>query len=174
MGAVERIAAAIRDVPDFPKPGVLFRDLTPILASADLFREAVDLFVERHRGQGVEMVAAVEARGFLFAGAIARGLGVALAPIRKKGKLPWQTLATDYDLEYGAATLEIHVDAIRPGLGVLLFDDLLATGGTAAAAAGLVESLGGRIVEFDFLVELAALGGRARLEGRRVFAPLVL
>jgi adenine phosphoribosyltransferase len=173
MNAVERIRAAIRDVPDFPKPGIVFKDLTPVVGNAELFRAAVDLFADRHRSAHIDRVAAVEARGFLFGGALAVALGAGLVPIRKKGKLPWRARSATYDLEYGSATLEIHEDAVAPGERVLLIDDLLATGGTAAAAAGLVESLGGKIVEIDFVVELAFLNGRAKLGDRPVFAPIV-
>ncbi len=174
MDVVERLRRAIRDVPDFPKPGILFRDLTPILGDPALFRAAVGLFVDRHRRGGADAIAAVEARGFLFAGAIAAELGLPLVPIRKKGKLPWRTQSVEYLLEYGSASLEIHADSVARGARVVVFDDLLATGGTAAAAGGLVEALGGRVVEFDFLVELCGLRGRERLGGRAVFAPLAL
>ncbi len=151
----------------------MFKDLTPVVGNAELFRAAVGLFADRHRGAGIDRVAAIEARGFLFGGALAADLGVGLVPVRKKGKLPWRVRAATYDLEYGTATIEIHEDAVTPGERILLVDDLLATGGTAAAAAGLIESLGGVIVEIDFLVELAFLQGRARLGGRPVFAPVV-
>lgn len=151
----------------------MFKDLTPVVGNAELFRAAVDLFADRHRTSGIDRVAAVEARGFLFGGALAVALGAGLVPIRKKGKLPWRARSATYDLEYGSATLEIHEDAVAPGERVLLIDDLLATGGTAAAAAGLVESLGGKIVEIDFVVELAFLNGRAKLGDRPVFAPIV-
>lgn len=173
MNVPERIRSAIRDVPDFPKPGIVFKDLTPVVGNADLFRAVVGLFADRHRGSHIDRVAAVEARGFLFGGALAMELGAGLVPIRKKGKLPWRAREATYDLEYGSATLEIHVDAVSPGERILLIDDLLATGGTASAAAGLVESLGGSIVEIDFVVELAFLGGRSKLGGRPVFAPVV-
>lgn len=151
----------------------MFKDLTPVVGNADLFREAVGLFADRHRGAAIDRVAAIEARGFLFGGALAAAMGVGLIPVRKKGKLPWRVRAATYDLEYGTATIEVHEDAITPGERILLIDDLLATGGTAAAAAGLIESLGGVIVEIDFLVELAFLGGRGRLGGRPAFAPVV-
>ncbi len=169
----ERIRAAIRDVPDFPAPGILFKDLTPVLADAALFAEAVDLFVERHRGTALDKVAVVEARGFLFGSAVARALGLGLVPVRKQGKLPYRTVEASYELEYGSATLALHEDAVAPGERVLVVDDLLATGGTAAATAGLVERLGGTVAELDFLVELAFLNGRAKLAGWTVFAPIV-
>jgi adenine phosphoribosyltransferase len=170
---MEAIQRAIRDVPDFPKPGILFKDITPVLADPALFRQAVDLFVERHRPHRIDKVAAVESRGFLFGAAVAYQLGAGLVPIRKAGKLPARTLEATYNLEYGSATLQIHHDAVRNGERVLLIDDLLATGGTAAAAARLVEQLGGTIVEIDFLVELVFLQGREKLKGRPVFAPIV-
>lgn len=169
----EAIREAIRDVPDFPKPGIVFKDLTPVLGRPDLFRAAVGLFERRHRGSGLDAIAAVEARGFLFGAALADRLGVGLAPVRKKGKLPFRTRSASYDLEYGSAELEIHEDAFAPGARVLLLDDLLATGGTLAAAAGLIEQLGARVVEIDALVELSFLKGRERLPGRTIFAPVV-
>jgi adenine phosphoribosyltransferase len=169
-----RLAAAIRDVPDFPKPGILFKDITPILGDPALFREAVDIFVERHRGRDVAKVAAIESRGFLFGAALAYRLGVGFVPIRKQGKLPFHTLDETYDLEYGTATISVHTDAFRPGERVLILDDLLATGGTAAAAARLVQRGGGAVAEIDFLIELAFLQGRARLAGHPVFAAIVL
>lgn len=173
MKCVERLRSAIRDVHDFPKHGIIFKDITPILGNAGLFDEAVRLFVDRHVGNRIDMVAAIEARGFLFGGAVARALGAGLVPVRKKGKLPWRTREASYELEYGSATLAIHEDAVPRGARVLLIDDLLATGGTAAAAVGLIEASGGIVVEADFLVELAFLSGRTRLSGRDVFAPII-
>lgn len=170
---VDRLRDAILDVPDFPKPGILFKDLTPILLSPDLFREAVGIFVHRHRAAHVDKVAVIEARGFLFGAAVAHELGSGLVPIRKKGKLPRVTREVSYDLEYGSATLELHEDAVQPGERVLLMDDLLATGGTAAASVQVLRDLGAEVAEVDFLVELAFLEGRARLEGLEVFAPIV-
>lgn len=169
-----RLAAAIRDVPDFPKPGILFKDITPILANPDLFREAVEIFVARHRNQGLGKVAAIDARGFIFGGAIAERLGVGFVPIRKKGKLPYRTHDESYDLEYGSNTIAVHVDAFHPGEPVLILDDLLATGGTAAAAARLVQRAGGRVAEIDFLIELTFLKGREKLAGFPVFAAIAL
>jgi len=168
----KRLAAAIRDIPDFPKPGILFKDITPILGNPDLFREAVDIFVARHQGKGLGKVAAIDARGFIFGGAIAQRLGVGFVPIRKKGKLPFRTYDESYDLEYGSNTISVHVDAFRPGEKVLVLDDLLATGGTAAAAARLVQRAGGTVAEIDFLIELAFLKGRAKLAGHPVFAAI--
>lgn len=164
---------AVRDVPDFPKPGILFKDVTPILRDSCLFRAAVDLFAERHRGSALDAIAAVEARGFLFGAALADRLGVGLVPVRKRGKLPYRTIEASYDLEYGSATLQIHEDALAQGARTLILDDLLATGGTLAATASLVERLGAVVVEIDVLIELSFLNGRARLDGRPVFAPIV-
>jgi len=167
-----KIKAAIRDVPDFPQPGILFKDITPVLADADLYRACIDLFVERHRGTGVSKIAAIDARGFLFAGAICDRLGLGLVPIRKKGKLPYDTYEKTYDLEYGTATLSVHKDAFEKGEQVVLVDDLLATGGTAAASAELIKQAGGNLVEIDFLVELTFLKGREKLGDFEVFAAI--
>jgi adenine phosphoribosyltransferase len=170
---VEKIRAAVRDIPDFPKPGILFKDITPILADPALFRAAVDIFVQRHHDGKITKIAAVESRGFVFGAAVAYLLGVGLVPIRKKGKLPYSTIDATYDLEYGTATLEIHKDAVKAGDRVVLIDDLLATGGTAVASAGLIERLGASVVEVDFLIELAFLNGREKLKKYKIFAPVV-
>jgi adenine phosphoribosyltransferase len=170
---IDAIKAAIRDVPDFPQPGILFKDITPVIADAALFRACVDIFAERHAKNNIETVAAVDARGFLFAGALCERLDCGLVPIRKQGKLPYHTHERSYDLEYGTATLTIHKDAFPNGERVLLIDDLLATGGTARAAVDLVEAAGGTLVEADFLVELAFLNGRSKLDGVPVYAPVV-
>lgn len=170
---VEKLKAAIRDVPDFPKPGIIFKDITPILADPELFRAAVDIFVERHRDKRIDKIAAIDARGFLFGGAICDRLGTGLVPIRKKDKLPYKTYEESYDLEYGSATLAVHRDAFEKDEQVVLIDDLLATGGTAAASAKLIEQAGARVVEIDFLVELAFLNGREKLAGHEVFAAIV-
>ena len=169
---IDRLKAAIRDVPDFPKEGIVFKDITPILANPDLLRDAINLFVDRHQGKGIQTVAAVDARGFIFGGAVARELKLGFVPIRKKGKLPYQTFEETYDLEYGSATVAVHVDAFEKGERVLLIDDLLATGGTAAAAAKLIETAGGQVAEIDFLIELAFLNGRAKLTGYDVFSAI--
>jgi adenine phosphoribosyltransferase len=171
--SVERLRAAIRDVPDFPKPGIVFKDITPVLGSPELFKAALGILSRCHIGKRVDKIAAIDARGFLFGGAMADRLGVGIVPIRKKGKLPYKTFEETYDLEYGSATLTIHQDAFRNGDRVVLVDDLLATGGTAAASAMLIEKAGGKVVEIDFLVELAFLKGRAKLAAYPVFAPLV-
>jgi len=170
---IETLKNAIRDVPDFPKPGIIFKDITPILHDPDLFRGAVDLFVKRCESKDVHKIAAIDARGFLFAGAVADRLGLGLVPIRKKGKLPYKTYEQTYDLEYGTATLAIHQDAFSEGERVMLIDDLLATGGTAAASAKLIEQAGGQVADIAFLIELAFLEGRAKIEGYDVFAPIV-
>lgn len=171
--SVTRLKNAIRDIPDFPKKGIVFKDITPVLAEPELFALAVDTLAGRHTRSRIEQVCVVESRGFLFGSAVAYRLGAGLVPIRKKGKLPHQTLEAAYDLEYGTATLQIHVDALQPGTRVLLIDDLLATGGTAKASAHLIEQLGGKIVEIQFLIELAFLHGRDKLKGYPVFAPIV-
>jgi adenine phosphoribosyltransferase len=173
MCGIDALTLAIRDVPDFPKPGILFKDITPVLGDPDLFRRAISLFADRHRDAGIRRVAGIEARGFIFAAALALELGAGVIPIRKKGKLPHKTVELSYELEYGEATLEIHVDALARGERVLLIDDLLATGGTAAASAALIKKVGGEIAEIDFLVELAFLNGREKLDGYPVFAPIV-
>lgn len=169
----DRVRSAIRDIPDFPKPGILFKDITPVLSDPDLFKTVVEAFAARHKNRGVTKIAAVESRGFLFGAAVAYQLGLGLVPVRKKGKLPYKTVEQTYDLEYGTATLEIHQDAFRAGDRVVLIDDLLATGGTARAAAELIEKLGASVVEIDFLVELAFLKGRDKLTRFKLFAPVV-
>jgi len=153
----------IRAVPDFPKPGILFRDITPLLGSPRALRLAVHQLAERFRGRKIDVIAAAEARGFLFAAPLALELHAALVPIRKPGKLPYETLSHTYELEYGTDTLEIHADAIRPGANVLVVDDLLATGGTVEACCRLVEKAGGKVVACAFLIELVGLGGAAKI-----------
>lgn len=150
----------IRDIPDYPKPGILFRDITPLLADSGAFDSSIRLLAEPFRGRGIQKVAAVEARGFIFGGALARELGAGFVPIRKKGKLPWHTMAESYALEYGTDTLEMHTDACTPGESLLIVDDLLATGGTVAAVRRLVEKQGAVISGMAFLVELDFLHGR--------------
>ena len=157
------LADYIRSIPDFPKPGILFRDITPLLASPVAFREAVRRLADHFRQGKVEVVAAAEARGFLFAGPLAQELQAGLVPIRKKGKLPFTTISHTYDLEYGSDTVQMHVDALRPGASVLLIDDLLATGGTMEACCHLVEKAGGRVVGCGFVIELAGFRAAERL-----------
>lgn len=164
---------AIRDIPDFPKKGIIFKDITPLLAEPALFKLAVDTLAGRHAESRIDRVCVVESRGFLFGSAVAYQLGAGIVPIRKKGKLPHETLEAAYDLEYGTATLQVHVDAFEPGTRVLLIDDLLATGGTAEASARLIEQLGGKIIEIQFLIELAFLHGREKITKYPVFAPIV-
>jgi adenine phosphoribosyltransferase len=159
----------IRDIPDFPKPGIVFKDITPLLADGPAFRAMVDAFVDRYRGR-VDMVLGIESRGFLIGAAVAYGLGTGIAIVRKPGKLPSQTYAARYDLEYGSDALEIHHDALGDHHRVLIIDDLLATGGTASAAIELVRRCGGRVVASAFVIELAFLGGRARLGDTEVFS----
>jgi adenine phosphoribosyltransferase len=159
------IAQAIRNIPDFPKPGIQFKDITPLLADARLFSGSVDLLTAGFSAGEVDAVVGIDARGFIFAAAAAVKLRAGFVPIRKKGKLPFTTLEQGYDLEYGTATVAIHTDALKPGARVLLVDDLLATGGTAGAAAALVRQLGGNILQISFLIELKFLEGRAKLKG---------
>lgn len=168
----ERIRQKIRDIPDFPEPGILFRDITPLLADGPAFRGLIDRMAEHYRGK-VDTIVAVESRGFIFGAPLAYALGIGMVPVRKAGKLPDKTLREEYDLEYGSATLEIHHDAIREGERVLLVDDLLATGGTARAAVNLVQRLGGAITGVFVLAELSALDGRAVLEGYDVMSMVV-
>jgi adenine phosphoribosyltransferase len=168
----DELKAAVRDVPDFPIKGILFKDITPILQDGRLFRIAVDAFADRHSGKKIDAVVGIDARGFIFAGAVAYKLGVGFVPIRKKGKLPYKTVVTSYTLEYGSETSEMHVDAIKKGGNVVIVDDLLATGGTAMAAATLVKQLGANIIEIDFLIELSFLKGRERLKEFPVFAAI--
>ena len=166
------LAAHIRDIPDFPKPGILFKDITPLLLDAEALSEAVSELAAWARPRDVDFVVAAEARGFTLGAAIARELGVGFVPARKPGKLPHETIAAEYILEYGVDALEMHADALADGARVLLHDDLLATGGTARALAGLIEGTGAHIVGCAFLVELAFLGGRERLAGYDVHALL--
>ena len=159
------LEAAIRNVPDFPQPGIQFKDITPVLGDARLFAGAVNLMAARHADAGIDACVGIDARGFIFAAAAAKQLGTGFVPIRKKGKLPWKTHEESYSLEYGEATVAIHQDALQPGARVLLLDDLLATGGTAAAAANLLEKIGVEIVEVGFLIELGFLNGREKMNG---------
>jgi adenine phosphoribosyltransferase len=164
----------VRDVPDFPTPGILFRDITPLLASPEAFSAAVVSMAEPFRDDPAEKVVGIEARGFMFGAALARELGLGFVPARKPGKLPRKTERISYGLEYGSDGLEVHADAFAPGEGVLIVDDVLATGGTAAAAAELVERLGARVTGLTFCIELALLQGRSKLGGRLAHAVLVL
>ena len=158
-------ARLIRDIPDFPKPGILFKDITPVLANYDAFQEVIDRCVEHAASKAPDVIVGIESRGFLFGVPIALALGLSFVPIRKIGKLPYDTIQEEYALEYGTNAVEVHRDAIQPGQRVLIVDDLLATGGTAAAAARLMEKLGGKVVGLSFLIELEFLGGREALDG---------
>ncbi len=160
----------IREVPDFPKPGILFYDITTLLKDAGGLREVIGALKKRYEGAPVDVVLGIEARGFIFAPAVAYALGKGFVPVRKPKKLPAETVKAEYALEYGTDTLEIHKDAIRPGQNVLIVDDVLATGGTAAAVSGLVEKLGGKVAGLAFVVELDFLNGRGKLPGRDVFS----
>src|SRR5882724_9277496 len=159
----KEIEAAIRNVPDFPKAGIQFKDITPVLADARLFAGAIDLLTEKFKPGMIDAVVGIDARGFIFAAAAALKLKAGFIPVRKKGKLPYNTFEQSYELEYGSNTIAIHTDAVGPGSRVLLIDDLLATGGTAAAAAQLVTQAGAEIVEISFLIELSFLKGREKL-----------
>ena len=158
----------IRSIPDWPKPGILFRDITPLLGDPKAFAAAVAALCEDFAGADIEYVAAVEARGFIFGAAVAEKLEAGFVPIRKKGKLPFETESVTYDLEYGTDTLQVHVDAITKGAKVLMVDDLLATGGTMAAACKLIEKIGGQIAGITFLIELVGLNGRNKLTGYKL------
>ena len=161
----KEIEAAIRNVPDFPKPGIQFKDITPVLADARLFAASIDLLTNSFPPGSVDAVVGIDARGFIFAAAAALKLRAGFVPVRKKGKLPFTTHEEDYALEYGSATVAMHIDALKPGARVLLIDDLLATGGTAAAAVALMKKLGAEILEVGFLIELKFLNGREKLPG---------
>jgi adenine phosphoribosyltransferase len=162
---MDAIRDRIRTIPDHPKPGIMFRDITTLLQDPRGFRKTVDELVQPYAGVRIDKVAGIESRGFIVGGAMAHQLSVGFVPIRKKGKLPWRTYAQDYELEYGTDTMEVHVDAVKEGENVLLIDDLIATGGTAEAAIKLIRRLGGTVVGAAFIVDLPELGGRARLEG---------
>ncbi len=165
---VEALKRKIRDVPDFPKPGIVFKDITTLLKDAEGYRETIDLFVELCRERPVDQVVAIESRGFILGSVVASRLGTGFIPVRKPGKLPAKTVRASYALEYGQDSLEIHEDALRKGERVLIVDDVIATGGTAKAVAELVEGLGASVAMYAFLVELTFLPGRAKLEGYEV------
>ncbi len=166
---VEQLKALVRDVPDFPQPGIVFKDITPLLADEIAFSTVIDLIVV-HFGRGnVDKVVGIEARGFILASPVAYHFGAGFVPVRKKDKLPWETESEEYELEYGTATLEIHRDGVDAGERVLIVDDVLATGGTARATARLVERIGGKVVGIAFLIELGFLKGRQKLDGHDLF-----
>jgi adenine phosphoribosyltransferase len=160
----------IRDIPDFPKPGIVFKDITPLLAEPRAFQFAVERMADHFGSENVDVVASAEARGFLFAAPLALRLSKPLVPLRKPGKLPYKTHSLRYDLEYGSAELQLHIDAVTPGARVLLIDDLLATGGTMEASCRLLAQAGGRVIGCAFLVELTFLGGREKLHPFEVFS----
>jgi len=162
----ERVRALVRDIPDYPEPGVVFKDITPLLADGPAFSAVID-HLAGCAGE-IDLVAGIEARGFIFGAPVAYALGVGFLPVRKAGKLPHVTLQTSYDLEYGSASIEIHADSVSPGTRVLVIDDVLATGGTAAATARLLEEAGAVVTRLAFLLEISALGGRALLAGRKL------
>lgn len=169
--ATERLKAAIRDIPDFPTPGIGFKDITPLIQDGQLFRLAVTLLTERYQRRTIDSVAAIDARGFLFASAVAYCLGVGIVMIRKKGKLPYKTVSKTYDLEYGKnSCLEVHEDAIEKGQKIVIIDDVLATGGTTGAAIDLIQQLGGEVLEASFLIELDFLKGREKLNSTPAFS----
>ncbi len=170
--AWEHLKQYIRDIPDFPQPGVLYRDITPLLANPAAFNEVVNALADQYRGANIEAIVAVESRGFIFGAPLAYALGVPFVTARKFGKLPYSTINVAYELEYGQAIIEIHTDALVPGQRTLIVDDLLATGGTTAATVELVEKLGGAVVGVAFVIELKFLNGRQRLDNHDVFAML--
>ena len=161
--SAEELRAKIREIPDFPKPGILFYDITTLLKDAAAYKEAIDLMIEPYKGESIDIVVGMESRGFIFSAPLAYKLGAGFVPVRKLGKLPAETIEVEYELEYGTATLEIHADAIEKGQRVLIVDDLLATGGTVMGTIELVRRLGGEIAGLSFMVELAALEGREKL-----------
>jgi adenine phosphoribosyltransferase len=170
---IEALRSAIRDVPDYPRPGILFKDITPLLARPECFRSALELLQESAAALRPQSVVAIESRGFILGAALADRLGVGFVPVRKKGKLPWKRVGCTYDLEYGTDTVEMHEDALRAGERALVVDDVIATGGTARAAGELVRKLGARVAGYLFLIELSFLDGRRLLEGDEVRALIV-
>ncbi|MBU0650640.1 adenine phosphoribosyltransferase [bacterium] len=161
----------IRDIPDFPEPGIIFKDITPLLQNAEAFVSLNNLLYDRYKEKKIDVIAGIDARGFIFGSVLAYKLGVGFVPVRKKGKLPYKTVSCDFKKEYGDIdTLEIHEDAIKKGDNVLLIDDLLATGGTAGAVANMIKGLGANLVEVSFIIELAFLKGRDKLKGFDVFS----
>ena len=161
---LSKLRTAVRDVPDFPKPGIIFKDITPILKDGAWFRASIEVFLQQCRGKKIDKIVGIDARGFLFGSAVAYALGIGFVPLRKKGRLPYRTESARYSLEYGEAEMEMHIDAINAGEQIVLVDDLLATGGTSAAAAVLIRKAGGQLLEAQFLIELEFLHGHKQLE----------
>jgi adenine phosphoribosyltransferase len=170
METAREIQSAIRDIPNFPKPGIVFRDITPLLSNGRLFAKTINLLADRYRTQKIDAVLGIESRGFIIGAALAYNLGAGFCIVRKPGKLPFETHSASYDLEYGKDALEIHRDALPPNARVIITDDLIATGGTAAAAAALVSKIGGTVVECAFVIELTFLKGREKLKPFNVFS----
>jgi adenine phosphoribosyltransferase len=166
------IKTLIRDIPDWPKEGIIFKDITPLLGNAEGFKYAIDSIANNYRDKQIDIILGAESRGFIFASALAYAMGCGFAPARKPGKLPYKTCSAEYELEYGTDSLEIHVDAIEKNERVLIVDDVIATGGTAAAKVKMVEELGGSVVGLAFLIELTFLNGRDKLNGRDIFSVL--
>lgn len=164
------LADSIRNIPDFPKPGIIFRDITTLIGDPNSFNETIEILYDRYKNINIDVVAAIESRGFIFGGALANKLGVGFVPIRKKNKLPWNTISETYELEYGTDTLEMHTDAIKPGENVLLLDDLIATGGSLKAAAKMIEKLDGIIVDIAVIIELVDLNGRKKIEPYNLYS----
>jgi adenine phosphoribosyltransferase len=173
MTTPQELKQYVRDIPGYPQPGIVFRDITPLLARKELFREVVEMMSKGWSDRSPDLVAAIEARGFIPGAAIAVKLNAGFVPIRKTGKLPWKTIGEAYRLEYGTDQLQIHSDAVEPGQKVLIVDDVLATGGTAAAAVRLIRKLGGEVIGVQVLIELTELGGRGRLPGVEVVSEIV-
>lgn len=169
---MEDLKQIIREVPDFPKPGINFYDITTLLADPEAFKQVIEILAERYEDQGPNKILAIDARGFIFGGALAVRMGVGFTPVRKKGKLPYETVSASYDLEYGTDTVEMHKDGVEAGDKVLVLDDLLATGGTAKAVLELVEQCGGEVMECAFIIELDFLKGRDKLKPAPVFSIL--
>jgi len=170
---MDELKKIVREIPDYPKPGILFYDITTLLKDADAFKRIIDILSDRYRDRGITKILGIDSRGFIFAPCVAYNLGAGFVPVRKKGKLPAETLSVDYELEYGSNTIEIHKDSLEPGEKVVIIDDLIATGGTASATAQMVEELGAELVEMAFMIELSFLDGTKRLpRGTEVFSIL--
>ena len=170
MGKRIDLKSTVRNIPDFPKPGILFRDITTLLKNKKAFSQAIDALAKKYKGKKIDQVVAVEARGFIVGGAVAHRIKAGFVPVRKKGKLPWRTKSISYELEYGTDILEMHHDAVNPGERILVIDDLLATGGTAKAVVDLVEKSGGKIIGIAFLIELVDLKGKDKLKGYPLYS----